>query len=57
MFGKPIVLVSARCHLEQHDLCIAERCDCGCHTTTAIGNPIWNNAGIHNGDECYRKSL
>ena len=57
MFCKPIALVSARCHLGQHDLCVAERCDCDCHTSIAIGNPFWNHESGRNGDESHSKSL
>jgi hypothetical protein len=57
MFCKPIALVSARCHLGQHDLCVAERCDCDCHLSIAIGNPFWNRVSGRNGDESQGKSL
>jgi hypothetical protein len=57
MFCKPIALVSERCHLGQHDLCVAERCDCDCHTSIAIGNPLWNRLSGRNGDESQSKSL
>jgi hypothetical protein len=57
MSCKPIALVSARCHLGQHDSCVAERCDCDCHTSIATGNPFWNHVSGRNGDESHGKSL
>jgi hypothetical protein len=57
MFCKPIALVSARCHLRQHDLCVADRCDCDCHTLIAIGNRFWNHESGRNGDESHSKCV
>jgi hypothetical protein len=56
MFCKPIALVSARCHLGQHDLCVAERCDCDCHTSIAMATRFGIVSG-RNGDESHSKSL
>lgn len=57
MFAAPVALVSARCYVGHHHLCVAERCDCDCHVPIIVGNSVWNREGFKVATNGAGKSL
>ena len=47
MFVRSVALISARCCLGGHKSCIAEDCECHCHSAMAGGDMTGRSNRVH----------